>query len=51
MKLELKAVRKIDPTAVDSFEGNEAKDNFEIESWGFVFHGVSGVWLVSVTVL
>lgn len=32
MKLELKAVRKIDPTAEGSFEGNEAKDNFEIES-------------------
>ena len=51
LKLQLKAVREIHPTPENSFEGNRVKDNFENESWDFAFHWVSGVWLVSVTVL
>lgn len=51
LKLWLKASREIHPAPGNSFKGNRVKDNFETESWHFVFHWVSGVWLVLVTVL
>lgn len=54
LKLWLKEFREIHPTPGNSFEGNRVKDNkdnFEIESWHFAFHWVSGVSLVLVPVL